>query len=133
MSIEENLIEISVGGLIGFFGIWHGIFKVSLGNNRQKERVREQRIPKKGKPGVTRALGISNFEDKIVHKDIQQVLDAIYEPLFLGCSFGFRSGLGYHDAIRVLRAHLYSEPVSDVLDVDLANFFNTIDHELLIR
>jgi group II intron reverse transcriptase/maturase len=94
--------------------------------------VREQLIPKEGKPGATRPLGISNFEDKIVQKGIQQVLEAIYEPLFLGCSFGFRPGLGCHVAIRALRAHLYSEPVSVVLDVDLANFFNTIDHERLM-
>lgn len=94
--------------------------------------VREQLIPKEGKPGATRPLGISNFEDKIVQKGMQQVLEAIYEPLFLGCSFGFRPGFGCHDAISALRAHLYSEPVSVVLDVDLANFFNTIDHELLM-
>jgi group II intron reverse transcriptase/maturase len=94
--------------------------------------VRERLIPKEGKRGATRPLGISNFEDKIVQKGVQQILEAIYEPLFLDCSFGFRPGRGCHDAIQALRTHLYSKPVTVVLDVDLANFFGTIDHELLM-
>ena len=68
--------------------------------------VREVLIPKEGKPGATRPLGISNFEDKIVQKMTQRVLESIYEPLFLECSFGFRPGLGCHDAIKALDQHL---------------------------
>ena len=41
------------------------------------EAVRETRIAKAGKPGATRALGISNFEDKGVQKRMQQVLESI--------------------------------------------------------
>ena len=52
--------------------------------------VRETLIPKEGKPGATRPLGISNLEDKIVQKMTQKVLESIYEPLFLDCSHGFR-------------------------------------------
>ena len=44
--------------------------------------VREVLIPKEGKPGATRPLGISNLEDKIVQKMMQKVLESIYEPLF---------------------------------------------------
>src|SRR3990167_10019363 len=47
--------------------------------------VRQVQIPKEGKPGATRPLGISNFEDKIVQKMTQKVLEAIYEPIFLNC------------------------------------------------
>ena len=59
--------------------------------------VREVLIPKEGKPGATRPLGISNFEDKIVQAMVQQVLESIYEPLFYGCSYGFRPGRGCHN------------------------------------
>lgn len=95
--------------------------------------VREVRIPKEGKAGETRPLGISNVEDKIVQRMFQQVLSAIYEPLFLECSYGFRSGRSCHDAIKALRNHLYWSPVQVVIDVDLANFFGTIDHPLLME
>ena len=94
--------------------------------------VRQVLIPKEGKPGATRPLGIGNFEDKLVQKMIQKILESIYEPRFLDCSFGFRPERGCHDAIRSLYQHLYRCDVQTVLDVDLANFFGTIDHSLLI-
>lgn len=93
--------------------------------------VREVRIPKEGKPGATRPLGISNLEDKIVQGMMQQTLESIYEPLFLECSYGFRPGKSCHDAIKALLTHLYESQVQTVIDVDLKNFFGTIDHQLL--
>jgi RNA-directed DNA polymerase len=94
--------------------------------------VRQVLIPKEGKRGATRPLGIGNFEDKLVQKMMQKILGSIYEPRFLDCSFGFRPGRGCHDAIRALHHHLYRHEVQTVLDVDLANFFGTIDHSLLL-
>ena len=88
--------------------------------------VREVLIPKEGKIGSFRPLGIANFEDKMVQKVMAQVLESIYEPTFLDCSYGFRPGLGCHDAIRGLHEHLFRRPVESVIDVDLANFFGTI-------
>lgn len=93
--------------------------------------VRLVLIPKEGKPGATRPLGISNFEDKLVQKRVQEILESIYEPIFLDSSYGFRPGRGCHDAIKDLRNHLYKEEVEAVIDVDLANFFGTIDHKIL--
>lgn len=93
--------------------------------------VKEVLIPKEGKPGATRPLGISNLEDKIVQKMMQQVLESIYEPIFLGCSYGFRPGRSCHDAIKDLQNHLYDNEIQTVIDIDLKNFFGTIDHNLL--
>ena len=93
--------------------------------------VREVLIPKPG--GRTRALGISNLEDKIVQGMMHKVLEAVYEPLFLDCSYGFRPGRSAHDAVRDLHRHLYSHRVSTVIDVDLARYFNSIDQQLLLE
>src|SRR3990167_7058376 len=93
--------------------------------------VREVLIPKEGKPGATRPLGISNLEDKIVQKMTQKVLESIYEPLFLDCSHGFRPGKSCHTAIQALNDHLYGNYVQTVIDIDLKNFFGTIEHLLL--
>jgi len=60
--------------------------------------VRQVWIPKDGQPKKLRPLGISNFEDKIVQKGVQQVLEAIYNPLFSNRSFGFRPKRSCHDA-----------------------------------
>jgi RNA-directed DNA polymerase len=93
--------------------------------------IRQAIIPKEGKPGETRPLGISNLEDKIIQKMTKRILDSIYEPLFLNCSYGFRDGIGCHDAIRDLTNHLFKNDVQVVIDVDLENYFGSIDHKIL--
>ena len=95
--------------------------------------IREVLIPKEGKPGATRSLGISNLEDKLFQMMVHKVLESIYEPLFLDCSYGFRPGRGCHDAIRALRQHTYENEVATIVDIDLTNFFGSIDHSLLVR
>lgn len=94
--------------------------------------VRQVLIPKEGKPGATRPLGISSFEDKLVQKRVQELLEAIYDPIFLDKSYGFRPGRSCHDALKELHNYLYKERIETIIDVDLANFFGTIDHEILL-
>lgn len=94
--------------------------------------VRRVLIPKDDKPDAWRPLGISNLEDKLVQVMMHRVLEAIYEPLFLECSYGFRPGRGPHDAIRALHQHLYRHEVESVIDVDLASYFDSIDHKRLL-
>jgi group II intron reverse transcriptase/maturase len=95
--------------------------------------IREVKIPKEGSKGKTRTLGISNFEDKIIQKMMHKILESIYEPIFLDKSYGFRPGIGCHDAIRDLRNHLYSNETRCVIDIDLANFFGSIDREIMMK
>lgn len=95
--------------------------------------VRQVLIPKGDKAGTMRPLGISNFEDKLVQGVMRRILESLYEPAFLSGSYGFRPGRGCHDAVRDLRQHLYQHPVETVIDVDLARFFDKIDHKLLLE
>src|ERR1700691_545020 len=83
--------------------------------------VREVLIPKEGKPGATRPLGISGFEDKIVQKMMQRILESIYDPIFLNCSYGFRPGRGCHDAIKDLQHYLHNNETQTIIDIDLQN------------
>lgn len=95
--------------------------------------IREVKIPKEGCPGKTRTLGIANFEDKICQKMMQKVLESIYDPIFSVRSYGFRPGIGCHDAIRDLINHLRNYEVESVIDIDLANFFGTIDRTMVVE
>ena len=95
--------------------------------------VREVLIPKDGKKGSTRPLGISTFEDKIVQMQMANILTSIYEPIFRECSYGFRPSRGCHTAIKSLFHHLSNRTVETVIDVDLKNYFGMIRHEHLIK
>ena len=98
----------------------------------QPQAVKEVLIPKEGKPGATRPLGISVFEDKIVQLQMAKILEAIYEPIFKDCSYGFRPNRSYHTAVKSLFNHLDSKGNEIVIDVDLKNFFGLIQHDILL-
>jgi len=88
--------------------------------------VRRVEIPKDD--GSTRPLGISCFEDKIVQEMARRILEAIYEPVFIDTSYGFRPRRGCHDALRQINQEVMSQPVNWIADMDLAKFFDTMPH-----
>ena len=67
---------------------------------RPKE-VRRTYIPKTGSKEL-RPLGIPTYEDKLVQGAMADILNAIYENIFLDCSYGFRPNRDCHKAIKKL-------------------------------
>lgn len=92
--------------------------------------IRRVHIPKE--QGKTRPIGISSIEDKIVQGALTEVLEAVYEPVFLDSSHGFRRGRRAHDALRVLSRVLGRE-VKWVLEADIQSFFDSISRKLLME
>ena len=88
-------------------------------------------IEKDGKNGL-RPLGIPAYEDKLVQTVIAEILEIIYEPKFLNCSYGFRQGLNGHDAIKHLNKTLMGY-TNWVVDVDIKAFFDNVDHEWMMK
>lgn len=86
----------------------------------------------KGDGGV-RPLGVTALEDKIVQKATVEVLNAVYEVDFLGFSYGFRPGRSQHMALDALAVGIQQRKVNWVLDADIQGFFDSIDHEWLMR
>ncbi len=144
-ALRECFNELDGKKAVGEDGIDKEKYRENLDNNlrnliaRMKRMayrpgpVRQVLIPKVGKPNEKRPLGICNFEDKIVQKMMQKVLESIYEPLFLKCSYGFRIGISCHDAIKDLWDHLAKQEVATVIDIDLENFFGTIEHQEVVN
>jgi group II intron reverse transcriptase/maturase len=83
--------------------------------------------------GRLRPLGVAALEDKIVQHAVVTVLNAIYETDFLGFSYGFRPGRGQHDALDALHVGIMGKKVNWVLDVDIRSFFDTINHEWMMK
>jgi len=88
-------------------------------------------IPKDGSNKL-RPLGIPAYEDKLVQDVIRQVLNTIYEPLFLNCSYGFRPKRNQHDAIKELNTIIMAK-TRYVVEVDIRGFFDNVDHEWMMK
>lgn len=77
-------------------------------------------IPKDN--GKMRPLAIACYEDKIVQLALKKILEAIYEPRFLDNMYGFRPGIGCHDAIKVVYRKLNNDRICYVVDADIKGF-----------
>jgi RNA-directed DNA polymerase len=64
---------------------------------------------------------------------VVEVLNAIYEADFVGFSYGFRPGRGQHDALDALTVGILRKKVNWVFDADIRGFYDTINHEWLMK
>ena len=72
----------------------------------------------------------STANDKIVQEVMRMILDAIYDPVFSKLSFGFRTGLGCHDALDHVEQRF--RWVDYVVEGDIEQAYPTIDHHILV-
>nr|YP_004927704.1 hypothetical protein TrlaMp55 [Treubia lacunosa]AEH99750.1 hypothetical protein TrlaMp55 [Treubia lacunosa] len=70
-------------------------------------------------------------EEKIVQKALQLVLEAIYEPIFLDCSHGFRPHRSCHTALK--RLCLEGGNYAWVVEGKIRKFFDSIPHKVILR
>lgn len=106
----------------------HLIRRIRSGTYHPKpSRITE--IPKED--GSKRPLAIACFEDKLVQAAVSEILTRIYEPLFLPCSYGFRTGMSCHDALRALTKSTYLCWNGAVVEIDICKYFTSIPHQEL--
>jgi group II intron reverse transcriptase/maturase len=127
----------------GVDGVTWRRYGADLEENLQDLSGRLQRGAYRAKPtrrawiakagGRQRPLGVPALEDKVVQRAVVEVLSAIYEVDFLGFSYGFRPGRSPHDALDALAVGITMKKVNWVLDADLRDFFDTLDHDWLVR
>jgi group II intron reverse transcriptase/maturase len=85
-------------------------------------------IPKED--GSQRPIGILILEDKIVQKAVAMLLEEVFEQEFYECSYGFRPGRSPHQALHAVRELIQRLNISWILDVDIRQFFDTVDRSL---
>lgn len=94
--------------------------------------VRREYIPKPGRPGEERPLGIPTVRDRIVQTAMRNVLEPIFEAGFAEHSYGFRPRRGAKDALRQVDRAIKEGKVH-VVDADLKAYFDSIPHEKLME
>lgn len=115
---EENLVN-------NLFKLWN---RMSSGSYLPQP-VRRVDIPKGD--GGTRPLGIPTITDRIAQTVVKQILEPELERYFHPDSYGYRPQKSAQDAVGVARQRCWRHDW--VLDLDIKGFFDTIDHELLMR
>lgn len=83
--------------------------------------------------GKKRPIAIGCFEDKIVDWVVAKILSSIFDPLFIRNSFGFRPFHSADQAINATYLSLKDNRRPFVVEIDFADFFNTIPHRKLLK
>lgn len=91
--------------------------------------VRQVEIPKKG--GGTRALGIPTIADRVAQTVVKMVLEPAVEPTFHPDSYGYRPNKSALDAVATARKRCWR--ADWVIDLDIRAFFDSLDHDLILR
>lgn len=109
---------------------WPDLRSSLLDGTYRPSPVRRHLIPKPD--GGQRELGIPTVIDRFIQQAVAQVLQPLFDPHFSAFSFGFRPGRSAHGAIRQAQ-HYVQSGRRIVVDVDLAKFFDRVNHDILME
>ena len=129
-------------GAAGVDGVSIAKFEEDLRNNLYKiwnrmssgtyfpPAVRAVEIPKPH-GGGTRTLGIPTVADRIAQMAVALTLEPRTESIFHDDSYGYRPGRSQHQALARCRQRCWDKDW--VIDLDVAKFFDSVDHDLMIK
>lgn len=106
------------------------IIKALADETYQPMPVRRTYIQKKNNRKKLRPLGIPTFTEKLVQEVLRMILEAVYEPIFLDVSHGFRPKRSCHTALKQLRREFNG--TRWFVEGDIKGCFDNIDHAVLV-
>ena len=129
--VDGITIEDVLGSGVGEF-LEELASKLRAGTYRPRP-LRRVRIPKPGRPGQLRPLGIPCVADRVVMAAAKAVLEPIFEADFLPTSYGFRPGLSAHHALEAVRRTATWRGKAWVLDADIRSCLESSSHCLRVH
>lgn len=125
--VDRKTIEETAAHLLHH---WPGIREKLLEGTYLPAMVRAVEIPKAN--GKHRLLGIPTVQDRLIQQALQQVLSAALDGEMSEHSYGFRPRRSAHDAVTAARGYV-AQGKSWVVDIDLKNFFDQVNHDRLLH
>jgi RNA-directed DNA polymerase len=110
-------------------GHWPNIRSQLLAGTYRPQPVKRVEIPKPD--GGVRKLGVPCVVDRLIQQALLQVLQKRWDPTFSEHSYGFRPGRSAHQAVAQAQ-HYVAEGYSVVVDLDLEQFFDRVNHDGLM-
>ncbi|MEI9414174.1 group II intron reverse transcriptase/maturase [Mesorhizobium sp. Cs1321R2N1] len=133
--MTRRTVEQRPGGAAAFL---EEIREALRNGNYCPEPVRQRLIPKLGKPGQFRPLGIPTLIDRLVQMALKLILEPIFEADFYPTSYGFRKGRSTHDALE--RIQRFLQPTKRgpsvyryAIEGDIKGCFDAIDHHVMME
>ena len=126
-----SIDSVEAGGTEGVSSFLDSLAKEVKAKRYRPQPLRRVNIPKAGKLGETRPLGIPALRDRVLMSAAKLVLEPIFEADFSPASFGFRPKRSAHDALEVIR-QTANQGAQWVLDADIKSCFDEIDQDALM-
>jgi len=122
---EQSLAEFESDLKNNLYKIWN---RLSSGTYFPPA-VRAAEIPKP--QGGVRVLGVPTVGDRIAQTVVAMTLEPRVEQIFHPDSYGYRPGRSAHQALAACRRRCWEK--AWVLDLDIRAFFDSLDHELVVK
>lgn len=133
--MTRRSVEQRPGGAAGLLDDIRGTLR---DGTYRPEPVRQRLIPKPGKPGEFRPLGIPTLTDRLVQMALKLILEPVFEADFYPTSYGFRRGRNAHDALERIQKCLHPTKrgpsvYAHVIEGDIKGCFDAIDHHVMME